>query len=97
MTQSMSFVTSDKNRRQGSKNGNEGHTSQNRTQAACDHSIQRGTARYLETRLQIPDSFSHLDMTGRGQAAEPLTVSLSSLAAVLQKQHLPVCLPCISF
>lgn len=44
-----------------------------------------------KARLQIPDSFSHLDMTGSGQAAEPLTVSLSSFAAFLQTQNQTVC------
>ena len=33
---------------------------------------------------QLPDSFSHWLMTGRGQAAEPLTVSRSPFAAALQ-------------
>ena len=32
---------------------------------------------------EVPDRFSHLDMTGKGQAAEPLTVSRRSLAACL--------------
>ena len=33
--------------------------------------------------MQLPDSFSHLLMTGKGQAAEPLTVNLNLLAAAL--------------
>ena len=31
----------------------------------------------------VPDNFSHLDMTGKGQAADPLTVNLRFLAACL--------------
>ena len=34
-----------------------------------------------------PESFSHLSMTGMGQAADPLTVSLRPAAALLQVQQ----------
>ena len=35
----------------------------------------------------VPDSFCHLDMTGKGQAADPLTVNRRSLAACLRTQQ----------